>query len=85
MASKQQKKTTDDASATSAAPAPSSLSSEPAPAAATATTSGANAESSSTRPKVCSSDPLIFLFRLLSYFPSLLDTYYEPSQNTTTA
>ena len=93
MASKQKSNTataaTDDASGTSAAtdvgatrrsPAPSA-SSEPAPAATAADTSGATEPSA--KPKVCN-DPLLFLFRLLSFFPSLFDTYYEPSQTTTT-
>ena len=75
---------TTDASGTSAAdvgttepPAPSSSGTAPA-----ADTSGAE---SSAKPKVCSSstsDPLLFLFRLLSFFPSLFDTYYEPPQTT---
>ena len=37
-----------------------------------------NGGEASAKPKVCSTDPLLFLFRLMSFFPSLINTYYEP-------
>ena len=75
MASKQeetQTKTATDASnsdTSGEATAPSSST-----AAAAAAAAADNGGDSSAKPKVRSSDPVLFLFRLLSFFPSLFST-----------
>ena len=73
MASKQeetQTKTATDASNSDTSAEATAPSSSTAAAAAAADNGG----DSSAKPKVRSSDPVLFLFRLLSFFPSLFST-----------
>ena len=70
MASKQQEtqtKTATDAGNDTSAEAT-------APSSSTAAAAVDNGGESSAKPKVRSTDPLLFLFHLLSFFPSLLST-----------
>ena len=69
------------------AAATSDSTNEPTPSSsAAAADTGAGEAPASAKPKVCrySTDPLLFLFRLLSFFPSLCDTYYDSTHSTDT-